>query len=670
MKKSFFKRAVASVCAVPIALTQCLIASYAADDAAVLAEDAAVNTAVTIDNLLYIDPATTIEMEGDRDIQRSQWNVFLATALNAAYANTSGEAIDLDASAIADAVMANAGAYSEVVYNLISKVTENDMTCVVDANGVITINAAVSNVVDTFTAGGNRTIGGALADLAEEYGAAELADVSFDSVVAAGTFKIVVDGSQLKDGKTAIPVSFTFTAEDGVDYSIVGMIEYAVKKFGELKEVAYAAVDSVEGIDKDAAYAEIDDSVAVYINYCNRMLNGADKYASADTNIQREFKTAEDAFVYLKQMAEKRNVPKASLLPESATEAFTKKAVNAVYESVMSQLNAFYTVDIPAEDFAATIDSLYDISVDISGGAATITASIADAEQTQVIDAVKAVGRELNTDAADGGSHKEITVEVDLDVVNSPAGGDVDVDIVRVLTLKDVVTDTTTTTTTVVSTVVSSTAVADAEVGFYLSYADSFNDAQINSVTVEKTILMQTVGEDGEILAEETTTESEAVSATFGPESPAGTFVEEDENGNAKFIYDVQLYTTDEAGEYVAIEGATATCYIGKKGDANLDNVVDPVDATDMLVFYSRRSLEIDTDLSQEDDMLDNFAAFLADVDRDETAADYWVPKDKLDKTVFNIDPTDATSCLRAYAQISVEIPEDKALWDTLLRRN
>lgn len=651
MKKSLFKRAVASVCAVPFALTQCLITSYAADDVA----DA---SAVTIGNLLYVDPSADIQNENGEDIQRSQWNGFLASALNLAYSNTNGEAMQLDVSAVADAIIANAGAYSEVVSNLISKVAENDMTCVVDANGVITINAAVSNVVDTFTAGGNRTIGGALRDLAAEYGASELADVNFDSVVASGTFKIVVDGSKLDDGETTIPVSFAFAAEDGVDYSIVGMIEYAIEKFGELKEVAYAAVDAVDGIDKDAAYAEIDDSVAVYINYCNRALNGAARFASDSTNIHKEFETAEDAFAFIKNAAEYRNLPKASLLPESAADAFSRPITNTIYESVMNQLNAFVTVDIPADEFAATVDSLYDISVDITEGCFTLSASIEDAEQAQVIEAVKEVGRELNTEAEDGGSHKEITVKVDLDVINSANGGNVDIDIIRVLDLTDEVKVPAVTTSTLVSTAI----VANPEVGFYLSYMDEFDTDQIGDVTIVEEYLVDTLVDEYTLGEPETVTVEKEVDAHFGAQTPQNTFIE----NNDKFDYAVQLYMTDENGDDVALEGVTATCYIGKKGDANLDNNVTPVDATAILTYYSMTSMGADVNLSQEDEMLDNFAAFLADVDADETADDYWMAKDKSERT---LTPTDATNCLRAYSYISMAVAEDKALWDMLLNR-
>lgn len=649
MKKSFFKRAVASACAVPLALTQCLVASYAADDSSA-------STAMTVDSLLYIDPATEIVLEDGRDIQRSVWNANIAQALDLAFATTNGGAIKLDSAAVVDAIVANSASYKEVVANLLSKVTENDITCTVDANGVITINAAVSNVIDAFTAEGDKTIGGALADLAAEYNAPELAAVSFDSVEASGTFQIVVDGSALETS-TTIPVSFAFNAEDGNAYSMTGMFDYALAKLEAIKGVAYAAVDAVDGIDKTAAYAEIDNSLAVYTSYVTRAINGSVKYASDETNIQREFATAEDAFAFMKQWAENRNYPKADLLPTSATEAFTKKAVNAVYESFMTQINTLFTVDIPAEDFAATVDSLYDISVDISGGEAVISASIEDAEQALVAEAVKEVGRELDTTAEDGGSHKEITVTVDLDTYNTTSGS-VDLDIVRVLTLTEEIKVPAVTTSTLVSTSI----VAAPETGFYLSYMDEFNTAQIGDVTIVEEYLVDTLVDEYTLGEPETVTVEKTVDAHFGENTPQSVFDET----NDTFKYDVQIYMTDENGDDVALEGVTAACYIGKKGDANLDNNVTPVDATAILTYYSMSSMGADVNLSQEDEMLDNFAAFLADVDADETAEDYWTVKDKSERT---LTPTDATNCLRAYSYISMAVAEDKALWDMLLNR-
>lgn len=109
MKNSLFKRAVAAVATVPLALTQCLTCtSFAASTDAVkvtgdaIKAEASADTSVTLDNMLYIAP-------DDAD-QKSDWNLTLSSALDkiVSNGNTTGT---LDITGFANALASRAGQY-------------------------------------------------------------------------------------------------------------------------------------------------------------------------------------------------------------------------------------------------------------------------------------------------------------------------------------------------------------------------------------------------------------------------------------------------------------------------------------------------------------------------------------------------------------------------------
>jgi hypothetical protein len=75
------------------------------------------------------------------------------------------------------------------------------------------------------------------------------------------------------------------------------------------------------------------------------------------------------------------------------------------------------------------------------------------------------------------------------------------------------------------------------------------------------------------------------------------------------FVGTIQAYYNGEA-----IPGATPTVYIGVKGDADLSGDVMVEDAVAILTYYARSSAALDASFN-DDEMLNKFAYFLADVD-------------------------------------------------------
>ena len=132
-------------------------------------------------------------------------------------------------------------------------------------------------------------------------------------------------------------------------------------------------------------------------------------------------------------------------------------------------------------------------------------------------------------------------------------------------------------------------------------------------------------------------------------------------------------------------EPLTVPVYIGVKGDVTLSNVVNAVDASAVLSYYAscqtyknadgkndptegKSKVQIQTDtlglkVESADDILDHFAAFLADVDQDEYDPENW-SKMKGDRTV---DAVDASCILSFYAEKSTSDKSAGDIWKSVL---
>lgn len=218
-------------------------------------------------------------------------------------------------------------------------------------------------------------------------------------------------------------------------------------------------------------------------------------------------------------------------------------------------------------------------------------------------------------------------------------------------------TETTTTTTTTTDAVIVDIYVKDGDIevqeGYYFSHDyREFNKGQI-------TVLKMTyLWSDGSETTEEIDTTAEDSPVNFYGQTPDLAYYEE----NTSFKYEgIQAYYRLSDDENIALKyedgtPVTVTAYIGVKGDADLNNVVDPVDATRVLVYYSYHSMGMITQLCVNPNIpeitpeLENLAALLADTDTDEYSPDNW----KLTKEERLLDPVDSTYILRYYSYHSM----------------
>ena len=139
------------------------------------------------------------------------------------------------------------------------------------------------------------------------------------------------------------------------------------------------------------------------------------------------------------------------------------------------------------------------------------------------------------------------------------------------------------------------------------------------------------------------------------------------------FKYEIPVYYGDMQLLDKDGKPLTVTAYIGVKGDATLDNMVDSVDASAVLRYYATVSTN-NTDVydvklqntvaglkvESPTDQLDELAAFLADVNTNEWSADNWKTK----KDGRRIDSNDASKILAFYARSSSDNYKNVSSYD------
>ena len=458
MKNSLFKRAFAAAAAVPLALTQCLSvanAVYVNDTAQVTAKNAVNEQVVTLDDgsssaIFYIAPgknkadATDGYTRNGKTFEKdSIWNSKITQLLNQV-ASGSRRTGTIDASEMFNQAIEKSGRFKEVTRSLVEKIS--DITYAVSDNGDVTIKATLDDITPTFTAGGSNTIGGALKELADEYGIEDLdvPDNFYEGVVIGGDIEIVAYSSSLKDGTTSSGyVKFTDKATGKV-YEGTQIIDWALEEFDILKSTAKDACAkyTAYGIDMADAEKKIEDSVSFYVNKLEMVKDLSEKALT----YQYESKTASNITPILEKINNQLKKKLNRTLPGLTGSAIAadQNYVN-MYNSALSQINDKvqpFVVDIPADVLGEFADGFYDVQASTDNGVATFTAKFEDSESEAAMAYIKST---YNVDPK--ASYKEINVVVDFSGAKSGVSS-ADLKVKRVVEVEDIVTTTTTTTTT------------------------------------------------------------------------------------------------------------------------------------------------------------------------------------------------------------------------------
>ena len=200
-------------------------------------------------------------------------------------------------------------------------------------------------------------------------------------------------------------------------------------------------------------------------------------------------------------------------------------------------------------------------------------------------------------------------------------------------------TSTTTTTTTLPPDVVledSYVKTIETTHGYYFSHdIRGFNRGQIILVEIEN------IYSDGTVEIVDVTDQVD-----FGGANPENTY----KRTQTDFTYQVQLWLGDAPLTYEDGSPVYVTAYIGVKGDADLSNDVDSLDASIVLTYYSNvqtsPTLDKSIKFSKDDYYLDGLAAFLSDCDANEFDEKNFA-REKVQRT---IDALDASYILTFYS--------------------
>jgi len=229
----------------------------------------------------------------------------------------------------------------------------------------------------------------------------------------------------------------------------------------------------------------------------------------------------------------------------------------------------------------------------------------------------------------------------------------------------------------------------DSNIGFYLNIDEQFNMGQINDIyySVDENRIWY-YADDNSYYKTETLKEGErhdinVADLDFGTQKPENSY----QAGTPQFAYPITIYAKNAiedlgvaAGEplkFVAGNEVTVIAYIGVKGDADLDHRADATDASAVLAYYAELMTGGTPETTQfspntvlvkgADDILDQFAAFLADVDAEKTPEDRVASNYKDYKVVRKIDAGDASYILNAYSYVMTGSVPNRAMWDEVL---
>ena len=768
MKNSLFKRAIAAAATVPLALTQCftVATTVAVDTAAPVAN----GKTVTLNNgvessILYVTPDESDGVAYDRTnatlwTKAADWN-FDASGILTDVGNGANATGTLDLTKTYEKLIEKSGEFKEVTKSLTEQI--GDVNYSVDKDGNITITATLGDITSTFTEGASKTIGGALKNIADQYGIEdfETPDNFFEGIVIGGDIEIKINAAELQNG-TTVNGELTFVdVATGNVYKGSKVIDWALEKFALLTDTAKSTCADYEAeyeIDMDDAAKQIDDSVSFYVNKLNAAKDKLNKVLTKEKTYS--YATMEELIADMKVKVE--NKTDKTIKGDTAAEIVQNQTIAEIYDDILSQLNekaAPDTFDITAAEIGALADTFTDITLTINAGNATLSAKFPDAEQDAVKDYVV---NECNVEFVD--SWKMVEATVDFSAVESGTSS-ASLDVWREVEVGDVITTTTTTGTTTAtedtttstvdstasedtttSTASETTATgedttttgsettatdedttttgsettatgdgssttastettgstesstststddfgntykndtvvsvnADTTNGFYLSIDEEFNKNQVTSLTYSINKSLITINPDGDIIDEKVIEAGEPVDITdmFEFNATPGSVYDVE---NTSFLYNVELVAkqtivaadgtivANEGDVITAIKGTeeqganiTVPVYVGLKGDNNLDNVIDPSDSSNTLIWYATISTLGEEDsasnykfsaskmIETPDDILDEFACFLCDVNNDLDPDNY-----KTSKPDREFSPAEASYILIGYAELS-----------------
>ncbi len=382
----------------------------------------------------------------------------------------------------------------------------------------------------------------------------------------------------------------------------------------------------------------------------------------------------------------------------AGTATFTAKFADDEKEAVAEYLLSEYGLELT--DSYKTIDITADYSA-VNNGEASVDVKMQRIVKAVTTASTTSTSTETTSTETETTSTESETTSTETETTST------ETETTTASTSTDEGTGSSTTTTKVVK--LAANYYVTSKTGFYLNIDEEFNKEQLESVYVSYDETEISYGEamvngQREIVSEKVLTKGKGVNVTdkidFGTQTPANVFVK----GDYKFSHELALYATEDivvkdfdgndviaTASGAALTNADGTnaitiAYVGVKGDGDLNYMADAKDASLVLVWYAKMSTMDDPDeraaevfsnsdqitefdengerviREEYDKNLDQFAAFLCDVDN-ENADDNWYALKKVRK----IDAKDASFIKVMYSWSSTGENPDRKSWNEVL---
>ncbi len=604
MKKSFLKRAMAAAVAVPVALTQTVLcASLAADETTI---DASTFMTVAADAPIVGEWKT--DATAREYVQASDWNATTYAAL----ALMAGETYELDTVALADSVASTAW-YSELLKSILKNGATANVAVNLD-NVVLTINVDYDYAADA-EAILSEKLGGIAVDMVEE--------------PMQGTITVTIDTATLYQD-TIVEANVTIASTEMEMTNTAEVLAYLQVKLNNMRRSALKSTDNAPEV------------VALFDSYQAKLDKAADKYNGSESLNYDGFEDYDAVLAQIK--ADYADKQYADKIPATVEDAVDGDTVVNVMAEVVAQLNEMapegYAINLTPEAIVAAADAMSDVNFNATyaDGVATVMTDgyIVDAaDYAEVYAYFEAKEAELGYEIVDG-TFETIMVynasaNADGDAFNAVAALNVERQVSYEVVKEE-------NPEPVVEEEVTATAKGD---NFYFSHDDTVLTADMLLESAELTVTTDGVAADPvDVMA----------NMSFGltAEAPVADLTPEaiyEATGTAYAAVPLYVFYTAADAEPVLVD-ATVDVYVGVKGDATLTGECDAVDASTVLVFATAIGAGEDAVLTSEDEQLDKFALFLADIDTENKTYD-----------VTAVNATDASAML-VYAVMAGSDPD------------
>lgn len=645
--KKVFNKVIAVAATVPLALTQGFAVLSNAADA----------TTISVERVLEIKPQ---ELESD-------W----AKLVEGALIDSEGKSFELNVADIIDSAdfSDKNAAYVEKVQKCIvgnpSVSIQNSvavMTAQVDATSYVQ-----SNIIDAIKK-----------ELTKQGAASIIDDIDFSMLEKKGTFTAAVDGDSIENtaANKAAGTANTIRVKGAVFVDSEGN---QVATYADAKAYAASTVQKLKvELTKKAAAAgvevNLDSLLATYQKKVEKAFSYADK--AITTSAHQEFATADETLAWLKVQKDQRttrfDVPGS--VADLAKYGDTLNKAVAEVNKAFQNVGVNYTVDVSMDDVTSLLNSGSDFVANANADTNVYTVTFkvpdenVDADYFSTVEGIeKYYAAHPDQAEADGvteadysqlvydSSYKLVTAQGDADndtLAGLPSGY---FNVERIIKFKDKSTTTTTTdisgttttdvsgtTTTDVSGGTTTTDVSGATTTTTTGSGDSTETTTTTTTTNTGTITpVGTTTLEVEVnptnfyfsvderelkpsdlfskfdIVDEDGTHFNALelgAVTLDKTTPKEIF---DAEGKPYCVTEVNAYFTDptKADAEPVAAPVNPTVYIGVKGDTDLSGLVDVPDAVAVLTYTAKIAAGQEGVIFNEDENLNKFAFFLADID-------------------------------------------------------